>query len=249
MAASGIWTNRAENAGVPLPPDSRAPTSQVLGDRSSPSRSSPSRSSSSRSSPSRSQAATPASLPARSPQTRSPQARSNHQARLPDLPSPESTVILPGWLPHWGNQARATPTPSSRFAYDVPAHREVVVDLSDRRLTLRINQRTITSYPVAIGKAGWETPIGHYQVERRQRDPEWEHPLTKRIFPSGPDNPLGAAWIGFRSESGFHFGFHGTYDEFLLGEAVSHGCVRMANADILDLFDQVELGTDITVKP
>jgi L,D-transpeptidase ErfK/SrfK len=146
-------------------------------------------------------------------------------------------------------QDRATPTPSSRFAYDVPAHREVVVDLSDRRLTLRINQRTITSYPVAIGKAGWETPIGHYQVERRQRDPEWEHPLTKRIFPSGPDNPLGAAWIGFRSESGFHFGFHGTYDEFLLGEAVSHGCVRMANADILDLFDQVELGTDITVKP
>lgn len=139
--------------------------------------------------------------------------------------------------------AQATPT------YLQPAPVRVVVDLSDRTLSLRQGHRQLASYPVAVGKEGWETPVGRYQVIQMQKDPAWEHPLTKTIVDPGPDNPLGDAWIGFKSEAGFSFGFHGTNNEWLIGEAASHGCVRMLNADILDLFDRLQVGTEVQVKP
>lgn len=127
------------------------------------------------------------------------------------------------------------------------------VDLSDRRVYVYPAARTTTqalrSYPVAVAKAGWETPTGSYRIERMEKDPIWQHPLTGRIVEPGPDNPLGAAWIGFWSDTGFHFGFHGTQDESLIGEAVSHGCLRMRNADILALYDAVTPDTLVEVQP
>ncbi len=125
----------------------------------------------------------------------------------------------------------------------------LVIKLSDRRVYLYRGNELKTSYPIAIGKAGWETPVGSYKVMEMQRDPVWEHPWTGQLVPPGAKNPLGARWIGFWTDGKNFIGFHGTPQEKLVGQAVSHGCVRMRNQDILALYAQVDIGTQVTVQP
>ncbi|NES84709.1 MAG: L,D-transpeptidase [Moorea sp. SIO2B7] len=125
----------------------------------------------------------------------------------------------------------------------------LVIKLSERRVYLYQGEQEINSYPVAIGKAGWETPTGNFQVIQMLRDPAWEHPWTGKIVPPGPDNPLGDRWIGFWTDGKNFIGFHGTPAEELVGQAVSHGCIRMKNNDVRALFEQVAVGTTVTVEP
>ncbi|PSB28509.1 L,D-transpeptidase [Stenomitos frigidus ULC18] len=126
---------------------------------------------------------------------------------------------------------------------------KLVIDLSDRQVQLYREQTLVTSYPIAIGQAGWETPIGSFQVLEMQRDPKWQHPITGEVIPPGPANPLGKRWIGFLYEGRTHIGFHGTNQEELIGQAVSHGCIRMRNRDVIALYDQIAPGTPVDVRP
>ncbi|XGV98086.1 MAG: L,D-transpeptidase [Leptolyngbya sp. BL-A-14] len=126
---------------------------------------------------------------------------------------------------------------------------KLVLDLSDRQLYVYRDQKLVVNYPVAIGQAGWETPSGSFRVLEMQRDPKWQHPITGEIVPAGPENPLGKRWIGFLYEGRAHIGFHGTNQEDLIGQAVSHGCVRMRNRDVIALYEQVSLGTPVEVRP
>ncbi|WP_067768117.1 L,D-transpeptidase [Nostoc sp. NIES-3756] len=128
------------------------------------------------------------------------------------------------------------------------AKKEVVVDLSDRRTYVYAGDVVIASYPIAIGKKGWETPTGAFAVAHMEHDPIWKHPITGKIFPAGPDSPLGERWIGFWSDGRNKIGFHGTPDTHLLGTAISHGCLRMRNSDVRLLYDQVEVGTPVVVQ-
>jgi len=125
---------------------------------------------------------------------------------------------------------------------------QVVVDLSDRRTYVYQGDLVIASYPIAIGKKGWETPTGSFQVMNMQHDPIWQHPITGKIFPPGNDSPLGERWIGFWTDGRNEIGFHGTPDIHLLGTAISHGCLRMRNSDVRLLYDQVKVGTVVTVR-
>ena len=122
------------------------------------------------------------------------------------------------------------------------------VDLSDRRVSLYRSDRKLASYPIAVGQRGWETPLGAYQVIEMQRYPVWRHPLTNEIVPQGRDNPLGSRWIGFWDDGRHHIGFHGTPEAKLVGQPVSHGCLRMRNADIQALYEQVSPGTPVIVQ-
>ncbi|MBD2502804.1 L,D-transpeptidase [Anabaena azotica] len=128
------------------------------------------------------------------------------------------------------------------------AKKEVVVDLSDRRTYVYAGDVVIASYPIAIGKKGWETPTGTFTVSHMEHDPIWKHPITGKIFPAGSDSPLGERWIGFWSDGRNKIGFHGTPDTHLLGTAISHGCLRMRNSDVRMLYDQVEVGTPVIVQ-
>lgn len=125
----------------------------------------------------------------------------------------------------------------------------LVLKLRDRHVYVYRGNQLQASYPVAIGKAGWETPKGSYHVRKMVRNPYWEHPWTGVVIPPGPDNPLGTRWIGFWTDGRDEIGFHGTPDEQLIGQAVSHGCVRMRNRDVQALFEQVTIGTSVTVQP
>ncbi|MBD2210647.1 L,D-transpeptidase [Nostoc linckia FACHB-104] len=137
---------------------------------------------------------------------------------------------------------------SSNTNKSISGDRKVVVDLSDRRAYVYRSDVVIASYPIAVGKKGWDTPTGSFQVHHMQHDPIWRHPITDKVFAAGPDSPLGDRWIGFWSDGHNEIGFHGTPDTNALGTAISHGCLRMRNPDVRLLYEQVKVGTPVIVQ-
>ncbi len=127
----------------------------------------------------------------------------------------------------------------------------IVVDRSSFQLSLYRNLELEKTYTVAIGAEGYATPTGLYDIQDKQVDPVWNVPdsdwagsLAGQQIPAGPENPLKARWMGFYNGAGIH----GTDDVGSLGSAASHGCVRMAVADVIDLFDQVDVGTPVYIS-
>jgi lipoprotein-anchoring transpeptidase ErfK/SrfK len=155
------------------------------------------------------------------------------------LAGPVRSDSTPAVTPESVNSDAPAPT--------VVTETRLVLNLKQRRLYVYRADRAIASYPVAIGRRGWETPTGRFAVIQMTRDPVWQHPFTGQVFPAGKNNPLGARWIGFWTDGENSIGFHGTPDERLIGRAVSHGCVRMRNRDIKALFEKVSVGTTVTV--
>ena len=137
------------------------------------------------------------------------------------------------------------------FVTAKPAEESVrlTLSLSQRSLTVESPDDIATAYEVAVGQEDWQTPTGEFQILSKLENPAWQHPLTKEEIPPGPDNPLGTRWIGFWTDGQAQIGFHGTNREDLIGEAVSHGCVRMRNQDVQALYDKVEVGTSVVVIP
>ena len=125
---------------------------------------------------------------------------------------------------------------------------QVVVQLDARKVSVYQRGESIKEYLIAIGQEEWETPEGSFRVIQKDEYPIWQHPITGEIVPAGKNNPLGSRWIGFLSSPDGEIGFHGTNEESLIGEAISHGCIRMLNEDIEDLYTYVELGTTVVVK-
>lgn len=129
------------------------------------------------------------------------------------------------------------------------ANLRVEIALGERQLRLLQDEQVLKSFPIAIGQDDWQTPVGSFKVQSMQKEPSWQHPITKESIGPGPANPLGTRWIGFAEEGEFFIGIHGTNQDTLIGEAVSHGCVRMFNADIQRLYEKVKIGTPVVVKP
>ncbi len=122
------------------------------------------------------------------------------------------------------------------------------IKISTRKVTLYQGKKAIKSYRVAVGKRGWETPIGKFKVMNMVRNPTWISPFTGAVIPGGTSkNPLGKYWIGFWTNGKNWIGFHGTPSTSSVGKAVSHGCIRMYNKDVQELFKQVKVGTPVTV--
>ena len=126
----------------------------------------------------------------------------------------------------------------------------LVVDRSNFTLSYYENLELVKEYTVAIGAQGFETPVGEYTIQNKQVDPTWTVPnsdwagnLAGQTIPPGPDNPLKARWMGIYDGAGIH----GTDDTASLGSAASHGCVRMAVDDVIELYDRVDVGTPIYI--
>ncbi|MBW4516507.1 MAG: L,D-transpeptidase [Timaviella obliquedivisa GSE-PSE-MK23-08B] len=126
---------------------------------------------------------------------------------------------------------------------------QLVVDLGDRKVYLYADGNTQVGYDIAVGKAGWETPPGKFSILNMQLNPTWQHPFTGDVIPTGTGNPLGSRWIGFWTDGTHQIGFHGTNQTDLIGQAVSHGCIRMRDKDIQALYEQVAIGTVVVVQP
>lgn len=105
------------------------------------------------------------------------------------------------------------------------------ISTSAKRLTLMRNGQVVKEYPIAIGKMVTATPIGDFVIVNREPN---------------PGGPFGAMWL---SLSKIHYGIHGTNNPSSIGKAVSLGCIRMHNHDVLELASLVPNGTRVVIKP
>jgi lipoprotein-anchoring transpeptidase ErfK/SrfK len=148
----------------------------------------------------------------------------------------------------------AAPAPDAETAPTPHLRPYLVLRLSERRLYLvdDVPGTPDESFPIAVGREGLETPVGRFHVEEMVKNPDFlqmaSGVVVKRI-PPGPANPLGERWIGFAHGDGWTIGIHGTPNPELLGRAVSRGCVRMRNADVIAIYERIQIGTPVVVEP
>lgn len=112
----------------------------------------------------------------------------------------------------------------------------LVVNIPAFRLEVLADSEPLRSYRVAVGMPRYPTPRGSFVISELQWNPWWIPPRSEwarneRAAPPGPANPLGKVKLPFRSI----YYVHGTPDSGSLGKAASHGCVRLANADAIEL--------------
>jgi lipoprotein-anchoring transpeptidase ErfK/SrfK len=127
----------------------------------------------------------------------------------------------------------------------------LTLDRSTFTLRLWKNLELEKTYTVAVGQPGLETPAGLFSIQDKQVNPDWNVPnsdwageLAGQTIPGGTaENPLIARWMGIYDG----VGFHGTTDVGSLGTAASHGCVRMSEGDVIDLYDRVDVGTPVYI--
>jgi lipoprotein-anchoring transpeptidase ErfK/SrfK len=128
----------------------------------------------------------------------------------------------------------------------------IIVRTSERRLYLVLGQGRALAYPVGVGRAGMQW-AGRAMIESKRIRPAWgppadikrENPRLPDVIPGGAaNNPMGAAALVL---NGGQYAIHGTNSPGSIGGFVSHGCIRMYNADVTDLYDRVNVGTTVIV--
>ena len=107
----------------------------------------------------------------------------------------------------------------------------ITIDLEEKELTLRQGEQILEVYPVAVGTPSTPTPTGNWRI------------IQKTLNPGGP---FGARWMRLSVPWG-GYGIHGTDEPGSIGTAASHGCVRMLNEDVIELYDIVPLGTEVKI--
>ena len=124
------------------------------------------------------------------------------------------------------------------FAED--AGRRLVVSIPDRKIVLIEEGQVVKTYPIAVGKQSTPSPNGSFHIASRVVKPTWYQP-GKMVGP-GPANPLGTRWMGLGFKG---YGIHGTNMPNSIGKAASHGCIRMRNHDVEELFELVQVGDPV----
>lgn len=140
------------------------------------------------------------------------------------VPATAQTAVQTGPTPASANQSK----------------RQIIVSLEDRKLALLVDGQVQKIYPVAVGKPSTPSPVGTFTIVRRAANPVYRHD-GKTIQP-GPRNPVGTRWMGL-SIAGY--GIHGTNEPNSIGKAASHGCIRMARADLEQFYDLVQVGDTV----
>ncbi len=177
-------------------------------------------------------------------------------ARLHDIGYREMTAANPrvdAWLPGAGTEIMV---PSS-FILPSGPREGIVINLAELRLYYFPPEGDrVETYPLGIGREGWNTPVSSGSIVRKKAHPTWTPPasirreaeargqtLPQQIGP-GPNNPLGDYAL-YLSLSGYML--HGTSRPYGVGMRVSHGCIRLYPEDISQLFSQVPVGTKIRI--
>jgi lipoprotein-anchoring transpeptidase ErfK/SrfK len=127
----------------------------------------------------------------------------------------------------------------------------LVVKLHLHRVFFMREGKVVFSAPIAIGRPGFETPLGHWAITSKIENPTWVPPNSPwaaglEPIPPGSSNPLGSRWIG---TSAPNVGFHATNEPSSVGRSASHGCMRMYDADVRKLFSLVKVGMPVDIEP
>ena len=127
------------------------------------------------------------------------------------------------------------------------ADASIQISLKDRYLRVFDEGREVARYPVAIGAPESPTPPGRYAITRKEEAPVY-HKHGKVIAP-GPSNPVGVRYMAYFQVGSGEYAIHGTAwpNWVKLRAAVSLGCIRMLNDDVIKVFNKVTVGTPVVV--
>jgi len=172
-------------------------------------------------------------------------------ARRFDLGFVELAVANPGVDPWVPGEGVPLELPTAHLLPDAPRD-GVVINLAEQRLYFYPREGGVRTYPIGVGVAGWETPLGRTRIVGKRVDPIWyvpasirrQHPELPVAVAPGPSNPLGRHALDLGWES---YLLHGTNVPAGIGRRVSHGCIRLYPEDIEELFRQAPIGTPVTV--
>jgi len=160
----------------------------------------------------------------------------------------------------WEEQAAPTPhghghyTPIPRAMVSYQGKYKpgtIVVETGERRLYFVMSGGQALKYGIGVGRDGFRWS-GQHTITRKAEWPGWTPPaeMRKRVpdlpayMPGGPDNPLGARALYIGATL---YRLHGTSEPWTIGQAVSSGCIRLTNEDIIDLYDRVKVGSMVVV--
>jgi lipoprotein-anchoring transpeptidase ErfK/SrfK len=130
----------------------------------------------------------------------------------------------------------------------------VKIDLKTSMLTVYKEGKLVAAYPVTMGSEQTESPVGDWKVRGVAKMPDYRHDEkllktgerseTFHLLPPGPNNPVGVVWIALNKKG---IGLHGTNDPDRIGRSASHGCVRMANWDVVRLAEKIQAGVPVAI--
>ena len=173
-----------------------------------------------------------------------------------DLGYLEMVAANPGvdpWLPGEGSEV-ILPT---RFILPPGPREGIVINLAEYRMYyFPKGQNVVHTFPLGIGREGWNSPIANTTITGKFPNPPWIPPKSIReehaaegdilpaIFPPGPNNPLGPFKFTLGTAG---YLIHGSNKKFGIGMRVSHGCFRMLNHNVLELAKMVPVGTKVRI--
>ncbi len=152
------------------------------------------------------------------------------------------------WLPEKGSFL----TVPALYILPKAEHKGIVVNLPELRLYYYPDKEKVMTFPIGIGREGWQTPLGPNKIVMKRKNPSWTPPASIRaenpdlpdVVPAGPDNPMGAYALSLAEDG---IAIHGTNKPYGIGTRSSHGCIRMYPEDIEALFNAVQVGTKVTI--
>ncbi|ACM19556.1 murein/chitin-binding peptidoglycan L,D-transpeptidase, YkuD family, LysM domain-containing [Geotalea daltonii FRC-32] len=163
----------------------------------------------------------------------------------------DANPLLDPFVPPSGTDIQL---PSAWIIPQLPVQEGIVINLAEMRLYFFApgDRKRILTFPVSIGEAGKETPLGSFSVIEKLANPVWhvppsilqERPELRKTVAAGPDNPLGSRALRLSIKDVL---IHGTNRPWGQGRRVSHGCLRLYPEDILQLYEAVPVGMKVTI--
>jgi L,D-transpeptidase ErfK/SrfK len=117
------------------------------------------------------------------------------------------------------------------------AARRIVVSIPDRKIAILEDGTVLKTWSTAVGAPRTPSPAGSFTVVVRLIDPTWYY--RGKVVAPGKANPLGTRWLGLSAAG---YGIHGTNAPASIGRNASHGCIRMRNREVEELFEMVAVG-------
>jgi lipoprotein-anchoring transpeptidase ErfK/SrfK len=129
---------------------------------------------------------------------------------------------------------------ASEMAAESAASRRLIVNIPARKIALVEGGKVLKIYSVGVGKKSTPSPGGSFHIASHVVNPTYSH--AGKVVGPGPANPVGTRWmsIGYKG-----YGIHGTNHPESVGHAASHGCIRMRNHDVEELFPLVRVGDEV----
>lgn len=146
-------------------------------------------------------------------------------------------ITVPCWAQNHSSQKS-----SATFAASRPT-RLVLVSIADRRLAVIEDGNVLAYFSVAVGAESSPSPTGEFEIVNRVANPAYYHDGT--VTAASQNSPVGTRWIGLNLKG---YGIHGTNAPRSIGQAASHGCIRLKNHDVERLYAMLRVGDVVEIR-